>query len=102
MAKLGAVRPVTYRKMFGGAGVYLDGLMFAVLDNDRVYFKVDSQNEGRYVEAGMDLFVYDPSTGATMPYREVPPRAWETPEDLAEWIDEALEVVRRKKAKGKR
>lgn len=102
LAKLGAARLVTYRKMFGGAGVYLDGFMFAVLDDDRVYFKVDDVNEGRYVEAGMDLFVYDPSKGATMPYREVPNNVWESSETLGEWIDASVEVVKRKKGGKKR
>lgn len=102
IARLSAARPVTYRKMFGGAGVYLDGFMFAVLDDDRVYFKVDEVNEGRYVDAGTDLFVYDPSKGATMPYREVPPKVWESPNTLGEWMDASVEVVKRKKAGKKR
>lgn len=102
MSKLGAVRPVTYRKMFGGAGVYLDGLIVAVLDNDRVYLKIDDVTEGRYIEAGMERFVYDPESGASMPYREVPAEVWQTPEVLAEWVDEALEAAKRKKSARKR
>ena len=39
--------PVTIRAMFGGAGVYHDGLMFALVDDDALYFKVDETSQGR-------------------------------------------------------
>ena len=37
--------------MFGGFGVYLDGLMFALLLDDRVYIKVDEVSVGRFSSA---------------------------------------------------
>lgn len=99
---LNEVRPVTHRKMFGGAGVYQDGVLFACVDNDRIYFKADDLTVGRYEAEGMEKFVYDPKTGASMPYWEVPPKVIADPDTLAEWIDEAVEVARRKKAGKKR
>ena len=34
--------PVTIRNMFGGAGVYADGVMFAILAEDTLYLKTDA------------------------------------------------------------
>jgi DNA transformation protein len=36
--------PVTIRKMFGGYGVYHDGLMFALVADDTLYLKADDEN----------------------------------------------------------
>jgi len=35
---LGAVRPVTARRMFGGVGFYAEGLFFAIATDDLLYF----------------------------------------------------------------
>ena len=34
--------PVSVRRMFGGAGVFKDGLMFALLSDDVIYLKTDA------------------------------------------------------------
>lgn len=96
---LSRVRPVEYRKMFGGIGLYCDGTFFAVIDNDRLYFKTDDANRPAYKQAGMDPWVPDPSTGQKMPYHEVPESVLGAPETLGAWIDEAVAVAIRKKAK---
>ena len=36
--QLGMIGEVTTRKMFGGAGIYHDGLFFAVVANDILHF----------------------------------------------------------------
>ena len=43
---------VTARRMFGGVGLYLDGLFFALIDDDTVYFKADESNRARFEQAG--------------------------------------------------
>ena len=40
--------PVTIRPMFGGAGVYRDGLMFALMDDEVLYFKVDETSRAAF------------------------------------------------------
>lgn len=37
---LSIVGPVTARRMFGGAGLYLKGLFFALVADDALYFTV--------------------------------------------------------------
>ena len=56
MDQLNSLGPVTVRKMFGGAGLYLDGTIFAVVANDALYFKVDDSNRPDYEAAGMGPF----------------------------------------------
>ena len=39
--QLGGLGPVSIRRMFSGAGVFADGIMFALVSNDTLYFKAD-------------------------------------------------------------
>ncbi len=86
---LETVRPVTHRKMFGGIGLYLGGPVFGIVDNDRLYFKVDHESVTPYDEAGAEPWMYDPAVGPVEKYREVPARVVSNPPDLGEWIDVA-------------
>jgi DNA transformation protein len=42
--QLGKLGFVTLKKMFGCAGIYYDGLIFGLLADDVLYFKVDDCN----------------------------------------------------------
>lgn len=50
--------PVTLRKMFGGYGVYHDGLMFALVADDILYLKADAENARYFDEQGLGQFEY--------------------------------------------
>src|SRR5690242_6172658 len=52
LEQLRGLRGVTVRRMFGGAGLYKDGLIFAILDDDQVFFKVDDESRPQYQKAG--------------------------------------------------
>ena len=62
LADLGAVRA---RSMFGGYGLYLDDLMFGIIADDVVYFKVDDTNRDIFLSAGLEPFCPPPPTGTT-------------------------------------
>ena len=47
---------VTVKKMFGGVSIYYDGLIFGLLADDVLYFKVDDSNRSNYESAGMKPF----------------------------------------------
>jgi len=94
---LGRAAPVTAKTMFGGAGLYLDGLIFGLLDDDRVYFKADATNAERFDAHGADWF-HPYGDERTMPYREVPVEVLEDPDELRGWIDAAVAIARAKKA----
>jgi DNA transformation protein and related proteins len=87
--------PVTIRNMFGGAGVYADGVMFAILVDDTLYLKTNEVSALAYASEGMTPFKYTPRGKApvAMSYWEVPPRLLEEPDELAAWAREAHRIA---------
>jgi len=96
--------PVTIRNMFGGAGIYADGVMFAILVDDTLYLKADEVSQRAYATEGMGPFTYRPAGKGpiAMPYWEVPPRLLEEPEELASWARDAHRIASASKAKSPR
>ena len=101
MAPLLAVRPITSRKMFGGLGIYCDGVFFGIIDDDRLYFKFDAVNGPDYDAFDAPQWVIEGENASAMPYREVPAEIHEDTDRLAEFIDAAVAVALRKKTKPK-
>jgi len=94
--QLDAVGPVQASRMFGGAGLYLDGLFFALIADDVLYFKVDGSNRPDFEAAGMGPFQPFPDKPNIMQYYEVPIEVLENRDTLREWAQKALDVARRK------
>jgi DNA transformation protein and related proteins len=87
--------PISIRNMFGGAGVYADGVMFAILANDTFYLKADETSVRAFADEGMQPFSYRPQGRApiAMSYWEVPPRLLEELQELASWAREAHRIA---------
>jgi len=102
LAPLIAVRTITSKKMFGGIGIYSDGVFFAVIDDDRLYFKFDEVNGPKYDSFGAEQWVIMGETPSSMPYKEVPNAILANGEALGEWIDDAVGVALRKKKPSKK
>jgi DNA transformation protein len=98
---LGGFGPVSIRNMFGGAGVYADGIMFAILVDDVLYLKADEASQQDFAREGMAPFKYMPRgrEPVAMSYWEVPPRLLEDPEELASWAREAHRIACASKTK---
>jgi DNA transformation protein len=96
-------RPVTVRRMFSGAGIFCDGLMFGLVVRDVVYLKADDANRADFEREGSAPFTYTrgKSTGRTtrhaLPYWRLPERLYDDPEELAVWAARAFAVAERKK-----
>ncbi len=89
LRQLQVLGPVVARKMFGGYGVYRDEQIFAVIDNDALYLKVDALSRLDYLAAGMGPFA--PLPGKQMDgYYELPLDVLESREKLAHWGKKAL------------
>lgn len=87
--------PVAARAMFGGYGLYLDGVMFGLIATDRLYFKVDGSNRAEFVAAGSRPFTYRGRTGPVeLSYWEVPAAVFAAPLQLAEWAARAHRAAR--------
>lgn len=67
------VGPVHLRAMFGGHGVFLDGLMFALIAGEVLYLKADDKNRPAFDSADLGPFVYETRNGPiTTSYHEAP------------------------------
>ena len=77
--------PVDIRSMFSGAGVYADGVMFALLANDTLYLKADADFARDFEAEGKRPFTYRPKGGkpVAMSYWEVPERLLDDPSERA-------------------
>ena len=88
----GALGPVETRRMFGGAGVYLDDAMFALVVDDTLYMKADAGLAQVYAEAGSEPFSYDTRTGTrTIPgLMRLPDSALDDPDEALDWARRSL------------
>jgi DNA transformation protein len=102
LERLGLVAPVKAKSMFGGVGLYAEGLFFALLDDDRLYFKVDATTRPDFEAKGMGPF--DPfKDGRVMNgYWELPGEVLEEDDLLASWMRRALGVAAKAGAKKKK
>ena len=50
--------PVNARRMFGGHGIFFDGLMIGLVADDRLYLKVDAQSVTKFTERSLPQFQY--------------------------------------------
>jgi DNA transformation protein len=91
------------KRMFGGAGVYASGVMFALLDDGVVWLKGDEALGEAFVEAGSRQFTYPTKDGRTMSlgYWTLPETALDDPDEAVAWARRSLEVAV-KKAAGKK
>lgn len=88
----GALGSVQTKRMFGGAGVYLDDAMFALVIEDTLYMKTDPELAKAYAEAGSAPFFYDTSDGGrTIPgLMRLPDSALDDPDEALEWARRSL------------
>ena len=72
--------------MFSGAGVYADGVMFAILAEDTLYLKADEFSARAFADEGKGPFTYRPKGRGpvAMSYWEVPERLLDDPEELVD------------------
>jgi DNA transformation protein len=92
-----AFGPVEVRRMFGGAGIYAEGTMFALVSDGIVYLKADQQNAPAFERESLEAFSYVTKAGrrAVMSYRRMPDRLYDDPDELAAWARTALAAARR-------
>lgn len=101
--QLAPLGPIEIKRMFGGASVYANGRIFALLDDDALYFKADDSTKAKFENEGMGSLVYPSKNGPmTMAnYRRCPDRLFDEPDDLLAWAREAMMVSERKPLKPK-
>ena len=78
--------------MFGGYGIYSGPAFFAVVDEGRLYFRVDDASRPEYEARGMKPF--NPMGAPMLGYWEVPPEVLEDSAELARWARKAVAARR--------
>jgi DNA transformation protein len=93
--------PVTMRKMMGAAVLYLDGTIFAVLDEEAVWFKADATSAAIWDAAGCERFTFTGKDGKVevMNYRRAPGDVYDDPGAMQHWAKLAQEAGLRGNAK---
>lgn len=94
------VGPVNHKRMFGGHGIFLDGLMFALIADSTLYLKVDSQNKDEFVELGLEPFTYyKQGKPFHLSYFQAPEETLEDIDSMREWANSAYSASLRANAK---
>ena len=85
--------PVTIKRMFGGKGIYFNGLIIALEVDDEILLKADPISAPEFAAAGCRQWVY---TGRNkpveMPYWSIPEDAFDDPDIMTEWAKRAYEA----------
>jgi DNA transformation protein len=89
---------VQVKHMFGGAGLYAGGVIFALVSEGVIYLKADADTAPAFARENCAPFVYTTKAGkrAVMSYWRLPDRLYDEPEELAQWAQAALGVARSK------
>jgi DNA transformation protein and related proteins len=95
--------PVSIRRMFGGKGVYHQGLIVGVVVEGEMLLKGDAQSGPLLDAAGARRWTYEgQEKPVAMPYWSIPDDAYDDPEVMARWTRLAFEAALRAPRKGKR
>jgi DNA transformation protein and related proteins len=92
---------LTMRRMFGKTGVFCDGVMFAMVTENTLYFRVDDQNRVTFKEAESFPPLNYAKKGSTidLSFWRVPERLFDEPDELVSWARAALAAAHRVAAK---
>ncbi|MGL4243438.1 MAG: TfoX/Sxy family protein [Beijerinckiaceae bacterium] len=80
---------VKLRRMFGGHGIYLDGIIFALEADGMIWMKTDETNRADFERRGARAFVYSRGKvdAQVMSY-------WSLPETAFDDVDELRDLTR--------
>jgi DNA transformation protein len=102
--QLASLGHLTMRRMFGKTGVFCDGLMFGMVTDDTLYFRVDVHNRAAFREAESFPPLSYEKQGCTidMSFWRAPERLFDEPDELVTWARAAVAAARRVAAKRER
>jgi DNA transformation protein len=94
LEQLSALKDLTSRRMFGGVGLYDEGVFFGLIASDVLYFKVGDRNRCDYEARGMSPFRPHPGKPhVSLSYYEVPSGVLEDRDECALWARRSLAVA---------
>jgi len=98
-----SIGPVNSKRMFGGHGIFLQGLMFGLVADSVLYLKTDQDGEGEFIAMGLEAFTYNKNgKDFKMSYYQAPEEALEDGEEMNTWANKAYAVALKVAAKKKK
>ena len=94
LEQLGALTALRSNRMFGGIGLYSDGIFFGLIDDDTLFFKTDAGNSADYIARNMPRFMPFPDRPeAVMAYYQVPADIIEDADAIRNWARKSVAVA---------
>jgi len=92
-----AFGPVSVRRMFSGAGIFADGVMFGLVIRGEIFLKVDDETRPAFEAERSKPFVYQRAKGraVSLSYWRLPDRLLDDADDLARFARAALAAAQR-------
>lgn len=92
---------LTSHRMMGGATLYLDGTIFAIVADGQLWFKADGDSDVLWDAAECPRFTVDMGEKGPMAmnYRRAPDNVYDDPDDMRCWAEIALAAGRRAPAR---
>ena len=91
-----SIGPVYAKSMFGGHGIFLDGLMFALVADSVLYLKVDTETVNEFIDRDLDAFTYyKKGKQLKMGYYQAPDEILDDSEIMNLWANNAYSVALR-------
>ena len=94
--QLAGVGPVSIRPMFGGAGVYADGVMLGLIASETLYLKTNATGAADFEAEGSEPFSYETRQGSNTiaSYWQVPDRLFDDADEMTVWVRRALGIAK--------
>ena len=90
---------ILVRRMFGGHGVYCDGLFIGILSGETLYLKADETSRTEFESAGCAPFTYQRAgKTAALGFYAAPADALESPGLIVPWARLAMSAALRAQA----
>lgn len=89
---MASVAPVSYRRIFNGYGIYHHGVQFAIIINDRLYFRADNFSRDLYLAKKMSAFQPSGLIGLEPSFFQLPEDVLNHPPELIYWMRIAVEA----------
>ena len=87
------VAPVSFRRIFNGYGIYHHGVQFAIVINDRLYFRADDYSRSLYTAKHMTPFLPATLGNSESNFFQLPDEVLSLPADLIFWMRIAVEAA---------
>lgn len=95
------IGPISTRPVMQGHAIYLDGVLFAYVAGEQLWFRTDDESDLVWDAAGSDWLqsAKKDGTAGYEPYRSAPEAAYTDEKDLRKWAKQGMAAGKRGKQK---